>query len=247
MKKWQKFLLIVLISMGALLGAAVIADTRMTRPAEPLVSAYLESSNEVSVSDERWLVFRPADEAPQVGFIFYPGGKVDHLAYAPTMYEIAAQGYLVVNVPMPSDLAVLAPNRAERVMAAFPEIEYWVIGGHSLGAAMAARFVYEHPEMIDGLVLWAGYPADSNSLARFDLPVVSIYGTLDGVARPTRIERTASLLPAEAVFYALEGGNHAQFGFYGPQRGDNPASISREQQQAEIIAETVHLLASLDD
>ncbi len=233
--------------LAVLLCGVVLGGAQMTRPAEPLVSAFLESSSEILVSDQRWLVFQPADIDPQVGFIFYPGGKVDHLAYAPTLYEIAAQGYLVVDVPMPFDLAVLAPDRAERVMAAFPEIEHWVIGGHSLGAAMAARFVADNPDKIDGLVLWAGFPSDSDSLADTDLPVVSIYATLDGVARPARIERRVNLLPADTVYYPLEGGNHAQFGFYGPQRGDNPAAISREQQQAEIIAETVRLLSDLED
>jgi hypothetical protein len=28
---------------------------------------------------------------------------------------------------------------------------------------------------------------------------------------------------------SIEGGNHAQFGWYGPQEGDNPATISREE------------------
>ena len=30
---------------------------------------------------------------------------------------------------------------------------------------------------------------------------------------------------------AIEGGNHAQFGHYGKQKGDPDATISREQQQ----------------
>jgi len=45
---------------------------------------------------------------------------------------------------------------------------------------------------------------------------------------------------------AIEGGNHAQFGWYGPQAGDNPATISREAQQEQIIEATVELLALLN-
>ena len=34
----------------------------------------------------------------------------------------------------------------------------------------------------------------------------------------------------------IEGGNHAQFGNYGPQKGDLPATISAEEQQARTVA-----------
>ena len=34
----------------------------------------------------------------------------------------------------------------------------------------------------------------------------------------------------------IEGGNHAQFGNYGPQEGDLPATISAEEQQAQTVA-----------
>ena len=49
---------------------------------------------------------------------------------------------------MPVDLAVFAPERA-------PEIQRWAIGGHSLGGAMAARYVHRNPESVGGLVVWA--------------------------------------------------------------------------------------------
>ena len=44
----------------------------------------------------------------------------------------------------------------------------------------------------------------------------------------------------------IEGGNHAQIGWYGPQPGDGTATISREEhQQAQVINETVQLLATM--
>lgn len=33
----------------------------------------------------------------------------------------------------------------------------------------------------------------------------------------------------------IEGGNHAQFGDYGPQKGDLPAAISAQEQQAQTV------------
>jgi pimeloyl-ACP methyl ester carboxylesterase len=40
-------------------------------------------------------------------------------------------------------------------MAAFPEVQHWAIGGHSLGGSMAARFAFQYPGALQGLVLWA--------------------------------------------------------------------------------------------
>jgi hypothetical protein len=45
----------------------------------------------------------------------------------------------------------------------------------------------------------------------------------------------------------IEGGNHAQFGYYGPQPGDAPATISREEQQIQAVDATVALLERIKD
>ena len=42
------------------------------------------------------------------------------------------------------------------------------------------------------------------------------------------------LLPAKTDFQVIDGGNHAGFGSYGPQKGDNKASISDKKQQSEV-------------
>jgi pimeloyl-ACP methyl ester carboxylesterase len=171
---------------------------------------------------------------------------VDPRSYAPAARTIAQEGYLVVIVPMPLNLAVFASDAAAEVIMAYPEVSHWAIGGHSLGGAMAARFAYSHPDDVQGLVLWAAYPDGSNDLSGRRLPVSSIYGTLDGLATPEKIAASHALLPMTAEWVAIEGGNHAQFGWYGPQSGDNPATISREGQQRQVVAATLELLASLD-
>ena len=75
--------------------------------------------------------------------------------------------------------------------------------------------------------------------------MTSIYGTRDGLTTGDKIEASRPLLPPDTAWVAIEGGNHAQFGWYGPQSGDNPATISREDQQAQIVAATLALLLSL--
>ena len=161
--------------------------------------------------------------------------------------DIAAQGYLVVVPSMPLNFAILDANRAEQVMPAFPTIRRWAVGGHSLGGVAAAMFVKSHPAAAKGLVFWASYPADGDNLSSFDLPVVSIYGTRDGLSTIAKIDSSRRLLPASTRWASIEGGNHGQFGWYGVQSGDGIATISREQQQAQIVTATVDLLKQISN
>jgi hypothetical protein len=98
---------------------------------------------------------------------------------------------------------------------------------------------------VGGLVLWAAYPASNNSLADRVLRVTSVYGTEDGVATPDTIEASRPLLPPSTHWVPIQGGNHAQFGWYGPQPGDGVATISRAAQQEQAVAGTVDLLRAL--
>ena len=191
------------------------------------------------------MVFRPVEYEPRMGLIFYPGGRVDARAYASLMRAVAAEGYLVVIVPMPLNLAVFGIERATDVMDGYPNIASWVIGGHSLGGAMAASYAYKYPERVDGLILYAGYPADSNSLATSDLPILSVYGTEDYSIDD--LSASTTLLPPGTTYVVIAGGNHAQFGNYGLQSGDGEATISREAQQTQAVNATVNLLDDLEE
>jgi len=239
---WLWLLLIPVLAIAGFVGWASIAS-----PATPQAVAALQSDSSVNVSttSQGWLVFEPASGPSDTGLIFYPGAKVDPKAYAPQAHDIAAAGHTVVIVPMLLNLAILSPDGASDVIAAYPQIDKWAIGGHSLGGAMAAKYAYDHPDKIKGLVLWAAYPAESNSLAGRDLPVVSISGTNDGLATPAKIEAARRLLPASTTYVPIQGGNHAQFGWYGAQDGDDPAAISGEAQQQQTVAATNQLLQSL--
>ena len=217
-------------------------------PAQPMPEALaaLQSDARVTVTTGAWVTFEPVGVQPETGLILYPGGRVDYRAYAPAAREIAVQGYLVVIVPMPLNLAVFNPGAASRVIAAHPEIQQWAIGGHSLGGAMAANFAKRHPGAVQALALWASYPASNDDLSASGLRIVSIYGDLDGLATGEKIDASRALLPANTRWVAIQGGNHAQFGWYGDQSGDNAATISRPAQQAQIVAATVDLLKSLE-
>lgn len=238
---WGLALVLLLVVVAFLIWAG--------NPAGPMPAAQtaLQSGVRVSVMEENsWVTFWPQERPAQTGFIFYPGGRVDYRSYAPLARAVAEAGHPVVLVKMPLSLAVFDPNRAEKVLSAYPQVKRWVIGGHSLGGAMAAAFVYANPQAVDGLIFYAAYPADNNPLNDFDLPITSVYATNDGLATLEKIERSRALLPQTTRFVAIEGGNHAQFGWYGPQDGDGEAIISRLDQQVLVLRATLELLNEVE-
>ena len=215
------------------------------QPLLPEAEASLASTPEVafSTTDGR-LEWAPADGDYDTGLVVYPGGKVPPAAYGPLAQDIAAEGYLVSIVPMPFNLAVFGIGAADGVIAAHPEVQAWAMAGHSLGGAMAAQYTGDHLDTIDGLALWASYPP--NDLSAADIAATSIYGTYDpGENRMSGPEAQATL-PPDTVFVPIPGGNHEQMGWYTGQPNDGVASISREEQQAQVAAATVDMLKTIE-
>lgn len=246
-RRWWLWILVGLLVLTLLAAGGFVLWA--SNPAQPMAQALaaLQGDDRVGVVEGKWIVFQPLVAPKPTGFIFYPGGLVDPRAYAPQARAIAEKGYPVVIAPMPLNLAVFGANRASEVMAEFPDITQWVIGGHSLGGAMAANFVTNHPGAMKGLVFWAAFPAGGDSVAdQTEMIVYSIYGTRDGLATPEEVLGAAPLLPPGTRFIPIEGGNHAQFGWYGDQNGDNPATISRAEQQKLTVDATVEVLAQVD-
>ncbi len=242
-KDWIKYsrrrqvLLVVAVVLLLILSGFFVWALTPLGPMDEALEA-LESDGYVKVRTDRWLIFEPVESEFDTGFVIYPGARVDPRSYAPTARDIAEEGFLVVIAPMRLNLAVFSPNAASDVIDSFPEIDTWVVGGHSLGGVMAAR--YADRNEVHGLVLWASYPADD--LSDSNIPVISIYGSNDGLTTVEDIEDSKEDLPPDTRYVEIEGGNHAQFGWYGDQRGDNEASISREEQQEITVNETVEFL-----
>ncbi len=184
---------------------------------------------QVTEKDYGWFFDGPSQTR---ALIFYPGGKVEETAYAPLLRLLAEQGTDVCLVKMPLRLAVLAPGRAEKVLAAH-DYEEWFIGGHSLGGAMAADFAAKHPGRFRGLALLAAYPTGPLDP---ELRVLSVVGSEDGVINRQKLAEGEQFFPERVQIAVIPGGNHAGFGSYGPQRGDGAALISPEEQWAETAA-----------
>lgn len=193
----------------------------------PAAEAFAPASTiETHTDSEGNLVFAP--KHANTGLVFYPGGKVEHLAYAPLMQAFAERGILCVLVEMPFHLAVFDSNAAEGLPQQYPDIESWYIGGHSLGGSMAAAYLETCPEAFEGLLLLGAY--STADLSQTDLRVLSVYGSEDLVMNRENYEQNKVNLPEDFEQTILEGGCHAFFGMYGAQEGDGTPTISNEEQ-----------------
>jgi len=155
------------------------------------------------------------------------------------MHALAEEGVLCVVPKMPLRLAVLDMSAADGIAEQYPGITHWAIGGHSLGGAMAASCAAKHAEEFDALVLLAAY---STAELPEDLSVVSIYGDADGVMNREKYAEYRANLPEQTAEVVIPGGNHAQFGDYGPQKGDGEAAISPQEQLVRTLQAVLPVL-----
>ena len=160
----------------------------------------------------------PTDTA----IIFYPGAKVEGAAYLSLLDQLRRTGLTCILVEMPFRMDV---------MAQFPDIQHWYIAGHSLGGAMASQFAADHPDEIDGLILLGAYLYGEYPSA----DTLTVYGSLNQSVED-KIDYTEHVVE-------IDGGNHAQFGSYGLQRGDPPAEITPQEQQARTVEAISDFLA----
>ncbi len=236
MKKFLKILRILWVTFGILFILWMANSFR----AQGFDRSILDSDELVSIGETSSLIhFQPNKNEQTTGLIFFPGGMVQPEAYAPMARQIAEQGFNVFIVKLPFGSAPLKSQetsvrqQALELVKTNASIQYWVIGGHSRGAAIAARFIQLHGEFLDGLILIAtSHPKEAAfDLSNTTLAVTKIHASNDGLASPGEVEANAIYLPQDTTWVLIEGGNHSQFGYYGSQLGDGTAVISREEQQ----------------
>jgi len=202
-------------------------------------AALLRSGDALSVTDgEATLDFIPTVAERRAALVFLCGAGVSAQAYVPLLHPIALAGYPVFIVKLPYRIAPLeahkeeAIRRTRTVIERHPEIQRWVVAGHSLGGALAARLANSDPTFTSALVLIGTTHPKQDDLSRLTSPVTKVYATNDGVAPAAQVLANKRLLPAHTKWVVIDGGNHSQFGHYGHQLFDGTATVSRDEQQA---------------
>lgn len=216
MKKRLKIILISLLLLPVILGGGFLIYASDYYRADETANAILQSG-QAEVRDDM-IILRP-EEMSGSALIFYPGAKVEYTAYLPILEKLRQNGIASVLMKMPFNMAIFSVNAADKAFDELSGIDHWFIGGHSMGGAMASSYAAGHQEKVKGLVLLGAYIYG-------DVPpkdALTVYGTLNADLEK-HIDYTDNLV-------IIQGGNHAQFGNYGVQKGDPTALISREEQQ----------------
>lgn len=182
------------------------------------------------IHEEDDLTIIDAKENSDIGIVFYPGGKVEAIAYLPLLLQLANENINCVLVEMPFNLAVFNINGGLDAIEAMPNIKEWYLMGHSLGGAMASQFTEANYDLFEGLILLGAYPVN-------DAPIetMTLYGTYDIMLDLDKVSESDTV-------YEIEGGNHAYFGDYGEQDGDGTAIITRTVQQVIAVEKIIEFI-----
>lgn len=237
-KRKKRILIVVLsvvIVLGLMLVACAIYLSDYYRADRSAIEAY-EPENKVTkqVLENDNIIYTP--ENVEAGFIFYPGGKVEYIAYEPLMEVLASEGIMCVLIEMPFNLAVFDIDAADGIPEQYPDVEKWYIGGHSLGGSMAASYLSDEEDEYAGLILLGSY--STADLSDTSLEVLSVYGSKDRVLNHQKYEKNKDNLPDDFTEIVINGGCHAYFGMYGAQDGDGIPTISNVD-QIEFTADEI--------
>ncbi len=181
-----------------------------------------------------------------VGFIIYPGGKVDEIAYVRTAKLLNDAGYTAIVAKFPFNIGFLGINKADGIMEKYPDIEKWVMIGHSLGGVSASVYANENDDKVDGLVLEASYSTED--LKDNEIQVLSLRGSNDLVLNMEGYVEAQGNYSVESNNYLevmIEGANHGGFGNYGVQKGDGENTIGYEAQQEAVVNEVLSFIENL--
>jgi predicted esterase len=223
------FLNILYVSLGVLMGLLWGVKPRETVLGIDAVPTgeTLDTGVVVTLEPQNFILAKPVSPNGTV-FVYYPGGRVPAQSYEFVARALAAAGITVAIPVMPLELAVISPNRASEVRAALEagglKIAKFVVGGHSLGGAMAAKYAFSNP--VDGLILMGAYSVDD--LTGKSFKVLDLAAENDGLATPEKVKDGLEKLPSGSSVDVIPGGVHAFFGRYGPQAGDGNPTVTRE-------------------
>lgn len=221
MKNIKKILPALVVVLLATTGGFLIYAADYYK-ADETAQQLLQSN--AAINDNGSLVTITPTQQTETALIFYPGAKVEHTAYLPLLEKVSRTSNIkIFLVRMPLRFAIFNQNAAARIMSQNPDITKWYLGGHSLGGAMASSFASNNQDKVQGLILLGAYVYGSYPKEKS----LTIYGTLNTTVSE-KVDYTENVV-------AIEGGNHAQFGNYGKQKGDQEATITSVQQQQAAV------------
>jgi pimeloyl-ACP methyl ester carboxylesterase len=167
--------------------------------------------------------------------VFIPGGLVEPASYKYLASRLALEGYNVTIVKPIFNLAILTPNYASKFLS--KELDNVVIG-HSLGGIVGS-LVSSGNNLVNEIVFLGSYPI--KDLTDKDVMIITAENDL-GMDEES-FNNSLKYVKSETIIYNINGGNHAQFGWYGPQKGDGEAEIFTLIQQDIVVLEILGFIS----
>lgn len=185
---------------------------------------YIEDGNSI-----RYIV-----DDPRMNLIFIPGGLVEPSSYKYLASMIALEGYNVTIVKCIFNLAILTPKSSLKYISS--DLDNVLIG-HSLGGVVASM-ASSGNENISKVILLGSYPIKDLT----DKETFLITAEHDEGMDQEKFNDSFKFLGDYNQVFNIDGGNHAQFGWYGPQKGDGTAEITTIDQQNLVVSEILWFL-----
>jgi len=168
-----------------------------------------------------------------IGFIIFSGAKADEKSYA-YMAELLHEAEHTVVVPkVLFHLSATGIHHGLEIMESNPEIEKWVLIGHSLGGLPASRIAVKMPGKLLGVALLATYM--STDLSELDIGAIRITAENDKIMNKKMMEAHLDYLPKNSISVTLAGANHQGFGAYDSLSHEGETTITWKEQQEQTV------------
>lgn len=235
-------IIIIIVIIASLVGFFIwLNDTYKTTE---YASHYMISTSRVEVKkDNSNIEFIPRKNANGIGIILYPNQKTKPMSYSRLSSMLAKDGYNVYVPKLKFNFSPFSKNLATDIINQNPSIRQWYLIGHSSSGDIALEKA-ANEKKINGVIFLGSYPI-ADDLKLINKPVLSIWGTKDGLLDLSKFSEYKSNMPQNAHYYEIIGGNNGNFADIITIPGDNKSIITAEEQQAQTVNRINQFIGSL--
>ncbi len=232
-KKRRIYKLLIKISILAfiLVIATFIIHINKKYKVNSYTQELIRSDSEINIiyDKDNNLVFTPYRHNKKEAVIIYPSSGVEPVGYAGMARKIASKGYKVVVAKVFMNYPFFAFDRADKIINSNPDKNRWYLISHNTSGDVAVKAAASNKKIM-GVVFLGTYPS-GDDLKLINEPVLTIWGTNDGILDFTKFHAYKNNLPTNADFTEIVGGNNTNFADIKMIAGDNNARISNSIQQ----------------
>lgn len=179
------------------------------------------------------LVLSPYNRSKKEAIIIYPSSGIGPKGYIGIGRKLASRGYKVVIAKVPMNYPFFSFDKADKIISSNQKEERWYLIAHNTSGEVAAKAAAGNKK-IGGVVFLGAYPIGED-LRLINEPVLTIWGTNDGVIDFSKFTAYKSSLPKSAQFVEIVGGNNTNFADVEIISNDNKARISTSGQQDRAV------------